>query len=310
MSDTRTYDVVGFGIATVDHLGVVESFPREDTKARLTTYTQQGGGTSATPLVACARLGLKTAYLGRLGKDPTSRFMCDDFGREGVDWSHAIVDESYAPPVAMILVNPETNSRTIVWYKPVEEEMPAGAISPDLVTDARVLYLDAHEGPASVAAAKVAKHTGTMVVVDADNLTEGMEGVLPNADVIIGSAHFARLKYDADPEPAARMLFYEFGVLSAITAGVEGSYVVTEDESFHQPAFPVDVVDTTGAGDVYHGGFVVGLLKGWSTRECAVFASATAAIKCRKLGGRAGIPTFDQVAAFLSERGETGPWTA
>ena len=308
MKSDRTFDVVGFGIATVDHLGVVGSFPKEDTKSRLTAYTQQGGGTSATPLVACSRLGLKTAYLGRLGKDPASRFMCDDFDREGVDWSHAIIDESYAPPVAMILVNPSTNSRTIVWYKAVEEEMSADAIDPALIADAHVVYLDAHEGSASVAAAKAAREAGTMVVVDADNLTEGITGVLPNADVIIGSAHFGMLKYDASPEEAARLLFEEYGVLSAITAGIEGSFVVTADESFHQPAFPVGVVDTTGAGDVYHGGFVVGLLKGWSVRQCAVFASATSAIKCGMLGGRAGIPAFDQVAEFLTARNETGPW--
>jgi sulfofructose kinase len=307
-----SYDVVGLGIVTTDHLGILDQFPEEDTKQRLHEYTQQGGGTVGTPLVVCARLGLRSAYIGRLGDDPSSEFVRRDFEREGVDTAHVINDRSFISPSAMILVNPSTHTRTIAWHKPATSEIRVSDMNADVVRSSRAFYVDAHEGPASLAAARVALESGAMVFVDADNLTDGIRSVLPLADVIIGSAHFARLRYGDGftPEQVARLLFDEFGGICAITAGVDGSYVVTEEGRFHQPAFEIDVVDTTGAGDVYHGGFLFGLLRGWPVSDCACFASATAALKCRALGGRAGVPRFEEVTAFLDLQEQSGAWNA
>jgi sugar/nucleoside kinase (ribokinase family) len=306
-----TYDVVGFGIATIDHFGVVDSFPLEDSKQQFREYTMQGGGTVATPLVACSRLGLKTAYLGRLGHDSMSDAIAAEFEHEGVETRHIIYDELYTPPVAMILVNPQKHTRTIAWYRkpypPIEPEQ----IDLDVVEASRVLYLDAHEGPAARRAAKRAKETGRLVVVDADNDTDDIRFVLPYADVIIGSERFAsQFAGDIGSERAAALLYERFGGICGITAGSHGSYLVTDEGAFHQPAFPVDVVDTTGAGDVYHGAFVVGLLEGWPIRDTATFASAVAAMKCRKLGGRSGIPTRNEAFRFLRERNVPGPWSS
>ena len=302
------FDIVSLGIVTTDHLGVVEQFPQEDTKQRMTVYSQQGGGTGGTALVACSRLGLRAAYLGRLGTGPSSRFIIEDFHKGDVCTDYAIHTDGYDTPVAVVLVNPATGSRTIVWYKPPIEELSGEEIDLDIVKRARVLYLDAHETEASLAAVQVAKKHGALVVVDADNYTDGIDKVLPFCDVIIGSAHFGRLKYDAEPEQAVRNLFRDYGVVSIVTAGGDGSYAVTADEWFHQRAFPVEVVDTTGAGDVFHGAFVVGLLKGWNLLECMVWSSAVAAMKCRALGGRGGLPQFHEAVDFLSERGQRGPW--
>lgn len=303
------YDVVGFGIATTDHLGVVDRYPQEDTKQGLTDYAQQGGGTVATPLVACARLGLRTAYLGRAGYDPASEFIIRDFRREGVDAQHIIRDATFEPPVGIIVVNPKNHSRTIMWYGRKTAPLAPDRLDRSVIENSRVLYLDAHETDASVAAAGWARAAGRTVMVDADNLNEGLERVLPSAHVIIGSAQFgSAFSGDDDPERAAHRLFERYGGISGITAGARGSWIVSDDERFHQPAFPVDVLDTTGAGDVYHGAFAVGLIRRWPLRDIARFASAVAAMKCRRLGGRAGIPRFDEAVAFLRERGEHGAW--
>lgn len=306
-----TYDVVGFGIATIDHFGVVDRFPIEDTKQQLSEYTLQGGGTVATPLVACSRLGLKTAYLGRLGNDPVSDMIAAEFAHEGIDARHIIYDESYTPPVAMIFVNPQKHTRTIAWYRKPYPPIDPEQIDLSIVETSRVLYLDAHEGPAALKASQRAKKKGRLVVIDADNYTDDIRLVLPYADVIIGSERFAKqFTGDTDPERAATALFERFGGICGITAGPHGSYLVTKNNAFHQPAFPVDVADTTGAGDVYHGAFVYGLLEEWSVRETATFASAVAAMKCSKLGGRSGIPTRDEAFRFLRERNVRGPWNS
>lgn len=303
------YDVVGFGIATTDHLGVLDHFPVEDTKQGLLQYTQQGGGTVGTPLVACARLGLRTAYLGRVGHGPASEFVVNDFEQDGVDTRHILHDAGYEPPVGLILVNPSNRSRTICWYGDVADRLRPERISRAAVESSRVLYLDAHETECSIAAAGWAHEQGRTVVIDADQYSDGIMRVLPYCDAIIGSAAFGKaLTGDQDGEGAAHRLFERFGGICAITVGERGSFVVNAESRFHQQAFTVEVVDTTGAGDVFHGAFVVGLLRGWPLKDVAAFASAVAAMKCRSLGGRAGIPRYDEAICFLRERSVAGAW--
>ena len=303
------FDVVGFGIVTTDHIGVLDHFPQEDSKQRLKRYAQQGGGTVGTPLVACARLGVRAAYLGRIGTGPSSAFVLEDFQREGVDTNHVVTTPEYDPPVGLILVNPETGSRTICWYGPDAADLRLEDLDRGLIESSQMLYLDAREPFASIFCARWARDVGRMVFMDADNLTDGMAAVLPLCTTIIASQGFASKFFgDADPERAANLLYERFGVLCGVTAGHEGSYLVDAGTPFRQPAFEVDVVDTTGAGDVYHGAFAVGLLHGWPTRDIACFASAVAAMKCRQLGGRAGIPRYEQAVAFLTERGFHGAW--
>ncbi|OQB35944.1 MAG: Ribokinase [Candidatus Latescibacteria bacterium ADurb.Bin168] len=303
------FDVVGFGIVTIDHIGVLDHYPAEDTKQRLRMYVQQGGGTVGTPLVACARLGLNAAYIGRIGDGPSSRAVLDDFRRERVDTTGVVSVEGYEPPVGLILVNPATGSRTICWYGSDSDILQPEELNRDVVESSSMLYLDAREPLASVVAAGWAHAAGRKVFIDADNVTEGIADVLPLCDTIIASQNFA-LKYfgNSDPERAARKLHKRFGVVCGVTAGSAGSFLATPGESFWQPAFEVDVVDTTGAGDVYHGAFAMGLLRGWPLRDIACFASAVAAMKCRELGGRSGIPRFAEACAFLKERGMHGAW--
>jgi ribokinase len=90
------------------------------------------------------------------------------------------------------------------------------------------------------------------------------------------------------------------------TEGKDGSYTLTAEERFHTPAFDIRVVDTTGAGDVFHGAYLVGLLHGWNLQDVAIFATAVSAIKCTHLGGRKGIPTFEQTLTFLQQQGYIG----
>jgi ribokinase len=135
------------------------------------------------------------------------------------------------------------------------------------------------------------REAGGLVMLDAERVKDGTLDLLPLCDVQIVSEQFGRQATgEDDPAQAARALHARYGNLAVVTAGERGSWCVGWGEAFHTPAFRVNVVDTTGAGDVFHGGFLYGLLKDWPLRHVARFASAMAALKCRSAGGRAGIP--------------------
>ena len=131
--------------------------------------------------------------------------------------------------------------------------------------------------------------------------------LIQHVDVLIGGSGFVpALTGVTDIWEAGRAALKIGPRVVVQTEGADGSYTVTKDEEFHLPCFKIDVVDTTGAGDVFHGAYIVGLLRGWDLRRVALFSTAVSALKCTKLGGRAGIPTFDQTISFLKERGVEG----
>jgi sugar/nucleoside kinase (ribokinase family) len=128
---------------------------------------------------------------------------------------------------------------------------------------------------------------------------------VPLVDVLITGSGFARGLTGIDDIWRAGETILEMGPRVFVeTAGERGSYTVTRQQRFHTPAHRVQVVDTTGAGDVYHGAYIVGLIRGWDPVRCAAFATAAAALKCGQLGGRAGIPSYEEVMAFMRERGQ------
>jgi len=127
--------------------------------------------------------------------------------------------------------------------------------------------------------------------------------VLEHVDVLICGSGFAQnLTGLSDTWEAAEAALEVGPRIVVQTEGADGSYTVTADDRFHTPAFPIEVIDTTGAGDVFHGAYLVGLLHGWNLRDVARFSAAVSSLKCGKLGGRAGIPTFDETLAFLRDR--------
>ena len=168
---------------------------------------------------------------------------------------------------------------------------------------ARVLHLDGLMIEASIEAARQAKARGLKVVLDAGTMRDGSLELVSQIDVLIASARFAApLVGEDSPAEKALEALSRFGPKEiVITLGSKGSVGWNRGELVAQSAFPVEVVDTTGAGDVYHGAYIYGLLRGWDMRKCMRFASATSALKCRAIGARAGIPTLDEVTRFLED---------
>jgi len=296
------FDVVGLGLATVDHLALISRLPEADGAMEAQAMDVQGGGPVATALVALARLGARTTYLGTLAGDSRGEFALAEFQRYGVDVSATVQVPDTRSIMSIILVDPPY--RSIIYNMGNVPDLLPQQVNPDLVRSARILHLDGCHRQAAMAAARIAREAGVWVSLDggAGELWRGLDDMLHLTDVLIVAREFARMYTDEDDVEKAGPKLLDYGArIVGITDGLNGSWVWTAEEHFHQPAFKVDVVDTTGAGDVYHGAFLYGLLQGWQLRRVAAFASATAALKCGKLGGRAGIPSRTQVEVFLGE---------
>jgi len=158
----------------------------------------------------------------------------------------------------------------------------------------------------SLHAANMAKDKSVPVMLDAGRVRQGMIELSSLSDYVVCSEEFAReFCSDLDeftPEKALQKMKTFNAKAVTVTLGSKGSYTLSKEEVFNTPSFSVDVLDTTGAGDVFHGGYIYGLLQNWELKEVARFASAFAALKCRELGGRSGIPGLKEVKALLSSR--------
>lgn len=299
----KPFDIVGFGICSVDFLGVVKKYPGPGEKIPLEAFSKQGGGLAGTALAAAARLGAKTAYIGKLGFDEYSRFALEEFQKDGVNTEHVILEEGAQPPIAFIHVEKNSGERRLARYWK-EFELKPDELDEKVIQNSRILFLEHHFIEAGMAAAKLIKPAGGMIVVDAERQVAGFEAILQAVDYIILSRHFAAQQTGiTDPEKSASWLQGKYGGTVVVTAGETGAFCRTSEQDFYQPAFPVEVVDTTGAGDVFHGAFMAGLIEQWPLPKILEFSAAAAAMKCRGLGGRAMIPTRKELLAFLQENG-------
>lgn len=302
-----SYDVVGIGACAVDYSGVIDSYPEPDTKNKIEQMHCQGGGPVATALVALARLGARVSYLGKLGDDALSQFAWQEFVKEGVDTGHIIKERDAGPYFAFIVADRTKGERTIWWTDQDVSHLKPEDISKKFITSAKFLHLDEYEMNAGLQAAVWAKEAGVRVVLDAETPDkEGMEEIIKLTDVLIIPDDFAfRFTGRRQVESAAEELFKLGPEIIAVTRGEEDCFCRTGEGEFYQPIFKVEVVDTTGCGDVFHGAFIYGLLRDWPLMAVVEFASAVSALKCRKLGGRSGIPNLREVRAFLLERGSS-----
>ncbi|RJQ15330.1 MAG: sugar kinase [Nitrospiraceae bacterium] len=296
--------VAGLGQCSLDHLFVIDSFPEPDTKKEVMKWAVSGGGPVATALVSLARLGVCCDFHGIVGDDESGRKISESLRAEDVNIAGLLTRKKSDSQVAFIAVEKESGKRTIFWKRPEAAPLSPLELPDNFLDDADFLLVDGLMTEVSVYAAGKAKEKGVPVMLDAGRLREGMMELVRLCDYVVASEEFAKALAGKGPfvpeDIVVRMK--TFGAKAAtITLGDKGSMTACGDEVFYTPAFRVDVVDTTGAGDVFHGGYIYGLLQKWDIREVLRFASAFAALKCRELGGRKGIPTLNEVVAFLKD---------
>jgi len=301
------FDVIGLGASTVDLLTVVERFPtrREAQQALFTTI--QGGGPVATAMAAASRLGVKTAMIDGIGNDWAGEFVLREFRDEGVETELIEVHPGEKTAIATILIRAADGARAILFTPGSAPEPSLSKAQRDAIRSAKILHVSGRYWEACMKAVETAKRSGVQVSFDggADRYHPRMKALAPLTDICIVARDFAR-KYTGEDDPlaAAKSLLGEGPQIAAVTDGANGSWVCAKETCFHQPAFPFSkIVDTTGCGDSYHGGFLAAWVKGFTVEKAALIASAAAGLNTQRIGGRSGIPTFDEARKFLSGRG-------
>ena len=310
-------DFIGVGFVSNDHLAILPFIPM-DTKVRMLDHRILGGGPAGNSTAGAAALGLSAAFVGTVGDDADGRMILDDFAKQGVDTSMVKVRKGASSAIAYLWIEEKTGNRSCAWTREGLTELSSDEITPDVaeaIRGAKILHLDGHNAAGAIAAAKVAKAAGVTIMYDAGTIREGMEELLPLADLLVCSGEFAvsvasgkdslvTTGYTEDEvEAAVRKLYdtYRPKVCGA-TMGVRGSMCFDGRDLVKCPAFKVEkVVDTTGCGDLFHTGFAVRYLETHDLLECQRFGAAVSAIKCRGLSGRPpSAPTRAEVDEFLS----------
>lgn len=302
---------IGLGMCTLDVLIRSKNLPTWEGGTRINAFGFDGGGPVGTAMVAAARLGARVGFIGTAGNDAPAEFKLRSMRECGIDLSRMVYREAPEDQVVVVNIHAETGERIFSGIQRWgNKQIRPEELDHDYIIAADYLHLDGFHNAAALQAAQWMQAAGKTVVLDGHK-TDGTVGehmcrLIPSVDVLISGSGFARGLTGIDDIWEAGAAILALGPRIFVqTEGESGSYTITAEAQFHTPAFPVDVVDTTGAGDVFHGAYIVGLLHGWSLRQIALFSTAVSALKCTHLGGRAGIPSFDAAMAFLQERGVT-----
>ena len=308
--ELQLVQVVGLGQACVDYVGRVPVYPVEDSKMELEGLFISCGGPAATALVTLARLGVPTSFLGSISDDPFGVQIADSLKEERVNISFLKITPGHSSQFAFIAVTIGEGKRTIFWNRSSTPELTPKEVSLDRFPGARILHLDGLMLDAGKEAAEQAKKRGMTVVMDAGTLREGTLGLLSRVDILIVSEPFADALVGAEaPRQKALEGLREMGPRQVvITLGAKGSIGLDRSRIVRQDTFPIVSMDTTGAGDVYHGAYIYGLFQRWNMAKCMAFASAAAALKCINGGGWRGIPDIQAIDGLMKGKNVGYPY--
>jgi sugar/nucleoside kinase (ribokinase family) len=295
-------DVVGLGLNATDRVLTVREFPALGGKERLASIGRQAGGQVATALVTCQRLGLRTRYIGKVGDDEGGRFQLASLRREGMDLRYVRVVRNTPNQLAYIIVDQKTGERTVFWDRNARLAVRPSELSREAIRSTKVLLIDGCDVEAALQAARWARAAGVCVVADLDTVYKNVETLFPCIDYLIASAHFLpAVTGRDDPFRVLEYMAREYGVPApGMTLGRYGALVYGQEHFHYSPGFVVETVDTTGAGDVFHGAFIYGLIAGWPMERILDFSNAMAALNCTKLGARGGIATVAEAERLMA----------
>jgi len=294
--------VVGIGQCCWDILALVESYPEADEKEEIRLLSEQGGGPVATALVTLTRLGIPCRFHGIVGDDGYAALIRESLAREGVDITGLVTRGGASSQVAFIVIERGNGRRTIFWQRPTGQGLRPEELAAGFLEGAEALYLDGLMPEVSRHALDEARRRGIPVMVDAGRIRPGMMELAARCDYLVAAERFfLDLGWDGTLEEFRGLASGLGATVVTVTRGAQGSLTWSGGEFFAVPACAVEVVDTTGAGDVFHGGYLYGVLQEWKLHKTVTFASVVAALSCRGMGGRAGIPTLDEAVRVMGE---------
>jgi sulfofructose kinase len=302
----RPFDVVTLGLNSVDLVTVVAEYPASNSKQRLQRFARLPGGQMATAAAVCARLGWRSRYVGSFGADDFGELGRRSLTTEGVDLSASWTVPDATNQFAVVLVDARSGDRTVLWDRHPGLAIDPSSVPRAAIESARVLIVDCQETAAATQAARYARAAGIPTILDVERVRPGVTDLLQQIDAIIAAQAFpTELTGYEEPGRALQAIAREFNApLVSMTLGPDGSLTRCGGREFQTPGFSVDCVDTTGAGDAFRAGFAAGCLAaaGGDIEEVMVYANAVAALNCRGLGARGGMPTRQEVDRLLMAR--------
>lgn len=299
------FDIVGVGLNATDTLLILPHFPAYAGKAPFSEEILSPGGQVASAMVTCAHLGMRVKYIGTVGDDERGRIQIESLRNTGINLDHVQIRQDCPNQTAYILIDQTTGERTVLWSRPECLRLEPDEITPEQITCARLLHIDGHDTPAVARAADIARLHGIPVTVDVDTIYHGFDQVLPNVDYLVASSEFpGQWSNERDPFRALERIQEEYGMkVAAMTLGAHGALARVDGRFVYSPAFVVNCVDTTGAGDIFHGAFCYAVLQNMPMRDALDLSNAMAALNCTAIGARGGIRSLSD-ARSLIERGE------
>jgi sulfofructose kinase len=295
MNSVARVDLVGVGLNASDTLISLPYHPSPGSKVEFSSATVLPGGQVASAIVACQYWGLRTRYIGKVGDDAAAAVHRRVFDELGVE-TRLITVRGCASQQAFILVDGD-GERTVLWKRNPELGLRPEELESQWIVDARALHLDGYDTAAAMRAAQCARAAQIPVILDLDEVYPGIEALLKNVDYVIVSRNIpARLTGKEDLEQALPRMQERFQCrLSAATLG-EAGVLAWDGRRFHYaPAYQVEAIDTTGAGDIFHAGFIYALLQGWPLERQLDFACAAAALNSTAVGARGGIQSIEAI---------------
>lgn len=299
----QKFDLVGVGLNATDTLLIVPRFPAYGGKETVEEEILSVGGQVTSAVAACQGLGLKTKYVGTLGDDERGDLQMASLRQAGVNVDDVLVRHGVPTQSAYIVVDRLTGERTVLLLRDERLRLRPEELQPEWIVGARLLHIDGHDTQAVEKAARLAKDHGIPVTVDVDTIYDGFDKVMPHVDYLIGSSNFPeQWTRERDPFEALTRIQREFGMkVAAMTLGSHGALARFEGRFYYSPAFVVDCVDTTGAGDVFHGAFCYGVLQEWPLEKVLEFANAMAALNCKALGARGGLGSLAEAQRIIAD---------
>jgi sulfofructose kinase len=299
--DIVPVDIVGVGLNALDTTIRVPQFPTFNSKLEILSSNVYPGGQVASALIACQRWGLRTRYVGKIGDDFAARLHREIFVREGVE-AHLLEVPHCESQLSYILVEQNSGERTVLWKRDTRLDILPEELSAEWIEGARLLHVDGHPTPPAIAAARIAKRSGIPVMADLDNLYPGVEVLLEHIDYLFSSREFPeRVTGISDLFRSLPEIVRRFGCkVAGATLGTDG-VLAWDDALFHYcPAFRVEAVDTTGAGDIFHAGFAYSLLNALTLDEAMKFSCAAAALNCTAPGARGGVRSLKEIHEIVT----------
>jgi len=312
-ADTASFDIVCLGIMVADVLArPVNGLPERGKLALVERIELHTGGCAVNTGIACAKLGLRTAVMGKVGTDAFGDYIIQELQRHGIDTSGVVRDRVANTSSTMVMIGPD-GERSFIHYPGANARLRGGDVDMGMVKRGRILHVAGHnvmrgfDGPDAAAVLQAAHELGVNTSLDTAWDASGqwldlIEPCLPHIDYFVPSFEEARMIAGREGPAEIAHFFLDYGiVVVALKMGQAGCYVTDGQRALRLPAYPVQVVDTTGAGDCFTAGFLAGLIRGWDLERTARFANAVGAMCVTSIGATSGVRSLEETLAFMRD---------